>query len=102
MQLHVHCVVGGLTMPEYIERETAIDSSNIITVQTREYNSIEVIPVDCIADLPAADVVEVVHGRWEVYLGGKEIMCSACKATFFTEDGETSKYCPNCGARMDL
>lgn len=33
--------------------------------------------------IPASDVAPVVHGRWEVYLGGKELMCSACKTTFW-------------------
>ena len=56
----------------------------------------------CIHDAPAADVVEVVHGRWEIYLGGKELMCSACKTTFWDEDGSGgSNYCPNCGGKMN-
>lgn len=55
--------------------------------------------------LPAADVVPVVHGRWE-WLGPNRLVtdcmcgtCSACKVR--------SKYivntmlCPNCGAKMD-
>lgn len=49
---------------EYIEREAMFDSSNIIAMHTREYGNIEVVPVDCLVDIPSADVVEVVHGRW--------------------------------------
>ena len=55
-----------------------------------------------IAEAPAEDVVPVVHGRWEVYMDGKYLMCSACKASFWDETGDGgTNYCPNCGARMD-
>lgn len=40
---------------ECIEREKFNDK-NIITVQTREYGSVEVIPVDTIADIESADI----------------------------------------------
>lgn len=94
-------------MSEYIERETALKAVGALQqvallTQQDYYNAGVRAAKEALKALPASDLVEVVHGRWEVYLGGKEIMCSACKATFFTEDGETSKYCPNCGARMDL
>lgn len=49
---------------------------------------------------PAADVVEVRHGRW---IKCKTILdifkCSCCCDKFF--DSEKYKYCPNCGAKMD-
>lgn len=51
---------------------------------------------------PAADVVEVRHGRWEMAPcnGVYDMRCSACGfcpgIRFFS-----SNYCPNCGARMD-
>lgn len=44
---------------EYISRKDVLDNSNIITVQTKEYGSIEVIPVDTIADIELADVQSV-------------------------------------------
>ena len=50
-------------MDEYISRGDVLDNSNIITVQTKEYGSIEVIPVDTIADIELADVQPVVHCR---------------------------------------
>lgn len=46
---------------EYIEREAVLNNADIITVHTREYGSIDVIPVDCVSDIPSADVVEVVR-----------------------------------------
>lgn len=51
---------------------------------------------------PAADVAPVRHGRWEMYFADKYLMCSACKASFWDENGDGGKnYCPHCGAKMD-
>ena len=62
---------------------------------------------DCIArdisELPAADVAEVVHGRW-IWNEEGEIdweqfyRCSNCGDKEYWE----SNSCPNCGAKMDL
>ena len=58
--------------------------------------------------LPAADVVPVVHGRWE--FDGSDFAdiwkCTACGDEWFFEydprDNETRvNHCPNCGAKMD-
>ena len=53
-----------------------------------------------IAEIPAADVAPVRHGRWLPFhstAAGDIQYCSAC------ESGCTWKpnYCPNCGAKMD-
>jgi len=51
---------------------------------------------------PTADVVEVRHGKWQVYLDGNLLMCSSCKTTFFDESGNGgTNYCPDCGAKME-
>ena len=51
-----------------------------------------------IEDAPAADVAPVVHGWW---VGGAyDFCCSACGVYQNAYTGRT-KYCPNCGARMD-
>ena len=53
-------------------------------------------------NLPAADVVEVVHGKWEP---GNPI-CPVCGENKFKDlDADVwadwqPKFCPNCGARM--
>lgn len=58
--------------------------------------------------LPAADVVEVRHGRWIFdHMTGEWFYyshCSECnhQEFFVNEDAEKRhKYCLNCGARMD-
>ena len=51
---------------------------------------------------PAADVVEVRHGRWEKR--GSKWQCTGCKA-LMSIDGTPQEnllyYCPNCGCKMD-
>ena len=59
-----------------------------------------------IAEAPAADVVEVRHGRW-AWDGGVDMhyYCSLCHHNAYGNTGEILdgkyNYCPNCGARMD-
>ena len=60
-----------------------------------------------IKDLPAADVAEVVHGRWidgaeDFTCGNHNAECSICRR-YVSWDGcdEDFNYCPNCGAKMD-
>ncbi len=66
--------------------------------------------------MPAADVVEVRHGRWEKtgtkrYYNDNDMMyvdfelkCSCCgKLKWMSEQQQPiDNYCPNCGAQMDL
>lgn len=62
-------------------------------------------------DLPACDcfaaeMAQVVHGRWVivddgVMIGdGKHMECGVCHT--WSKDRIKTNYCPNCGARMDL
>lgn len=96
-------------MAEYLELERVLDDKNIITVQTKEYGSIDVIPVDTITDIELSDVQLVKHGRWigiheyckkNGYIPsgiGAYYWCSECEKA----EPKISDYCPNCGARMD-
>lgn len=62
----------------------------------------------CTKYAPAADVVEVKHGKW--YRHDKKIhgdtcyYCSECERMALTDCGmvwELTSYCPFCGAKMD-
>ena len=54
---------------------------------------------ELMATVPAADVATVVHGRWLCVDTDTEqfFLCNRCKKKEYWE----SKYCPNCGAKMD-
>ena len=53
---------------------------------------------------PTIDAVEVRHGEWKMTdFDCAEMSCSICGFTYYGEyDKECmSKYCPECGAKMD-
>lgn len=58
--------------------------------------------VDTFADIPAADVAEVRHERWEKH--GSKWQCTGCKV-LMSIDGTPQEnllyYCPHCGAEMN-
>ena len=58
-----------------------------------------------IDSVPAADVVEVRHGRWhDVYLSSASSFvgtCSVCGKSNDIPPVPLAKYCPSCGAKMD-
>ena len=85
-------------MDDYISREaalTALQDSDLFNTTERQLRAIR--------ELPAADVAEVVHGRW-IWNEEGEIdweqfyRCSNCGNKEYWE----SNFCPNCGAKMDL
>lgn len=88
---------------EYIEREMAIE--------TLYYNVDETCSavVSDFEAIPAADVAEVVHGRWEdsidEWFGTDVYTCSKCRESYVLVEGTPKEnlwhYCPNCGAKMD-
>ena len=93
---------------EYISREAAIEEIDkwLDTVGTAlvgkglsYYGEL----IGCIEDARAANVAEVVHGRW-IWNEEGEIdweqfyRCSNCGDKEYWE----SNFCPNCGAKMDL
>ena len=48
---------------------------------------------------PTADVTEIIHAKWIISSNGYYPYCSNCKTE--PKNGIKSKYCPECGARMD-
>lgn len=57
--------------------------------------------IEQVRAIPAADVVPVRHGRWldVTWCGEDYLACSICGYGGLAH--EATKYCPNCGAKMD-
>lgn len=83
---------------EYIDREKAI-----LVVRHAWAKGLE--PTQYIEQIPAADVVEVRHGRWVSVQHKLARVCSVCNRDepykFADVDADVYNYCPNCGAKMD-
>ena len=99
---------------QYIERDTCRDVLmrflNSPCIQCGDYPSIMSVET-CIKlfdSVPAADVVEVVHGEWFFRNDGRyaqtRCYCSACgkhSGIGGIRTNQMKPYCPNCGAKMD-
>ena len=66
--------------------------------------------LDQLRAAPAANAVEVVHGRWipleyDGYADGNPVWdlweCSECGEEHSGDEDTLTPYCPNCGAKMD-
>lgn len=93
---------------EYISREAAIEAVKHAWAKGLE-------PSQYIEILPAADVAEVHHARWEeadwyeydaqsgetIRFPKAAIVCSDCRNAFKKGTLRIQSFCPACGARMD-
>lgn len=100
---------------EYIEREVAKERLRIwitdcLLNEANEAADCFRLCIDLLDSIPAADVVEVRHGRWEKsednYYSLNLVKCSVCHEEWCFEIDDDVKdlnynYCPNCGAKMD-
>ena len=94
-------------MAEYIEREAVKEA-----LLGWDYDPSDEDVEYAIDHIPAADVVTVKHGRWVLgYVepgyctpgGNRPWICSECgQVISWRLDKPMEKYCPNCGAKMDL
>ena len=89
-------------MAEYIEREALL--LRIDCYGTNKFGMLDENIRAFVKEQPAADVAPVVHGEWllrhEGY--GHYWECSSCHKNpciYVTKD---TRYCPNCGAKMDI
>lgn len=85
-------------MDEYIEREAVCSDCKNQKVCVDK----SLCPV---GRAPAADVEVVKHGRWERLPDNEEwAYCSQCHCCWEWEiiNNCNVRYCPNCGAKMDL
>lgn len=109
----IHCgeiVKGRGIMSEYIERYKAMDEINkwldsvgnvVIGKGLSYYGEL----MGCLQDVPAADVAEVMHGKWEDKVrkgfGAFSGRCSKCKKySGLWVVNEPYRFCPYCGAKM--
>lgn len=93
-------------MAEYIKKATAIKTvekyGTTNSFALGRHTGLAICIASEIADIPAADVVPVVHGRWISFLDGDHIMperyyrCSRCGRV----ESRRQPYC-HCGAKMD-
>ena len=89
-------------MKEYIERDKVIDELNKISAY---FDSGDIrygvqISLGEVKKILKADVKEVVHAKWEIYMKGIYIQCSEC--FWGTSFDIPLNYCPNCGAKMEI
>ena len=90
-------------MDKYIKKEEAIRALLNDAPEQVGYSREDA--ADCIRYMDAADVAPVRHGEWVVCGDGDNVpwMCSHCgKTTAHKYKVMYGKYCPNCGAKMDL
>ena len=98
-------------MTVYIKREDAIDAVLDVYYNTPDIDLSGGRLEAAILNIPAADVVEIRHGRWDGegdgYADGEIVIdvwyCSECG--YCIDDGTDDphilpNYCPNCGAYM--
>lgn len=98
-------------MPEYVDKEKAIDlfysidpendgsDGCTIALVSDDYTSEEI--EEMLSLLPAADVAPVVHGEW-VLDAKNHAYCSQCLYGRNIETQIGWNYCPNCGSKMIL
>ena len=90
-------------MDDYISRQAAIDalgerpmvwtSDDNYSLGERNQYDIDRLAIETV---PSADVQPVIHARWEIGTGFRW-RCSKCGGLTYIP----SKFCFNCGARMD-
>lgn len=85
-------------MAEYIDRDALLKHKRHISLDRYEIECI--VDVDRIIEAPAADVAPVVHGKWIHNDDWWEFICTNCHKGI--GNIQKYKYCPNCGAKMDL
>ena len=101
---------------EYISREAALKAANEWVSEACMAPVMRVSRLfDKLAKVPAADVAEVNHARWEeadwheydaqsgetICFPKAAIVCSDCRNAFKKGTLRIQSFCPACGAKMD-
>lgn len=91
-------------MPKYVDAEK-IEKTLWDSLRGYRHVKEKCAVKNCILEIeeaPTADVVEVKHGYWIEYSGDPNIItCSECDWGTGVDE-KFFKYCPNCGAIMDV
>lgn len=93
-------------MAEYIKRESIQKALKNVTDDPSCPLFLAAMIEQYIDQEPAADVVEVKHGKWIEYPRAHYFKCSECKETVpykkavLIRGKRKYKYCPHCGAKM--
>ena len=90
-------------MAEYIERQKLYNNLVLLAkYETGERQQGILGCAETVRIFPAADVAEVVHGRWVPTKAPFMNECEDCSVCGYrTVWGHRYNYCPNCGAKMD-
>ena len=83
-------------MSDLIRRSDVLNPKHIEEWDTEMGMLPPVVEVSVIESIPTVDAVEVKHGRW-YDKGSLSCRCSECGC----KNTKESRYCPNCGAKMD-
>lgn len=84
-------------MSDYIKREDVIE---VFEKCSMEDDKLFLVIVRALVNsIPAVDVAEVKHGKWD--RNPIAIVCSECGKAFGLVE-VFAHYCPSCGAKMDL
>lgn len=80
-----------------------IDADKVWKIAPKTHTPVWIAVKAAIASMPTEDAVPVIHAEWLLrHIGhGHYWECSHCHKNpciYVTED---TKFCPNCGARMD-
>lgn len=90
-------------MAEYIEKATLLNRVIIPSicscVQGPNAERLKKFCVDTVNNVSAADVAPVVHSKWEICCDGYYPYCKRCRNE--PQGRVMTKFCPNCGAKMD-
>ena len=84
-------------MSEYIDR--AALKRELAPYEENDFSQQMDVILAIVDAQPAADVVEVRHGRWKNGGNGLYDTCSACDKEIYL--AIPMNYCPNCGALME-
>lgn len=92
-----------------LRKEIKLQKSYGGMIQQRDYGTGFVISLSILegklADFPTVDAEPVRHGRWEKSGIPGYVGCNQCDNAYISsdwlDDGKW-KFCPNCGAKMDM